>query len=234
MQPLEIAEIDTARVAFAPVPWAFAQRRRGDIDAHFVARQRERSGVWNGRVLLLNDYAVQGRAFSGRCFETDYASFDAWRHWDFPDRDVYNFFAAAALRGSDGAFLVGEMASYTANAGALYFPCGTPEPADVGPGGALDLADNLSRELLEETGIAIGELAAAPGWTMVRDGCYLGLLKQLTARQSAAELRDRMLRHNAREPQPEFADVRIVRGPGDFHPRMPPFVIAFLERVWRP
>ena len=115
------------------------------------------------------------------------------------------------------------MASYTANAGALYFPCGTPEPADVGPDGTLDLADNLSRELLEETGIASAELAAAPGWTMVRDGCYLGLLKDLTASQSAAELRDRMLRHNASEPQPEFADVRIVRGPDDFHPRMPPF-----------
>ena len=97
----------------------------------------------------------------------------------------------------------------------------------------IELADNLGRELLEETGIATAELAAAPGWTMVRDGCYLGLLKDLTAPQSAAELRERMLRHNASEPQPEFADVRIVRGPQDFHPRMPPFMIAYLERVWR-
>ncbi len=235
---LEIADLDDVQVELQVAceprwTWPFAAENSDAIATHFAARQRERRGMWNGRVLLLNAYAIRGRAFTGRCFETDYASFDAWRLWDFPDRLVYNFFAAAALRSADGAYLVGEMASYTANAGSLYFPCGTPEPADVGPGGSLDLADNLGRELLEETGIAIGELAAAPGWTMVRDRCYLGLLKGLDAAQDAVSLRERMLAHNAREARPEFADVHIVRGPQDLRPAMPRFLVAFLERVWR-
>jgi hypothetical protein len=34
------------------------------------------------------------------------------------------------------------------------------------------------------------------------------------------------------EGQPELADVRIVRGPQDFHPMMPAFQTAFLAYVW--
>ena len=33
--------------------------------------------------------------------ETDYASFLAYRDWDFPEPGVYNVFAAAALRAAD-------------------------------------------------------------------------------------------------------------------------------------
>jgi 8-oxo-dGTP pyrophosphatase MutT (NUDIX family) len=125
------------------------------------------------------------------------------------------------------------MASYTAGAGRSYFPCGTPEPADVGADGMLDLGDNLRRELLEETGIAIDELDAEPGWTVVHDRCFLGFMKPLVARQSAEELRERIRRHIAADKHPELADMCIVRGPDDIDARMPPSVVAFLERQWR-
>ena len=125
------------------------------------------------------------------------------------------------------------MASYTAGAGRTYFPCGTPEPADIGAGGRFDLSGNLCRELLEETGIAIEELDAEPGWTVVHDRCFLGFMKPLVARQSAEELRERIRRHLAADKHPELADMRIVRGPDDIDARMPPSVVAFLERQWR-
>jgi hypothetical protein len=37
----------------------------------------------------------------------------------------------AALRGADGAFLLGEMAPHTTNGGQIYFLAGTPDPSDV-------------------------------------------------------------------------------------------------------
>jgi 8-oxo-dGTP pyrophosphatase MutT (NUDIX family) len=229
----EIFEVDRVEIAVEPWPWPFALEQRERIDRDFRLLQGRRPGVWNGRVLLLQRFAIADGALRGVSFETDYASFITWREREFPDPGVYNFFAAAALRAADGAYLLGEMASDTAGAGRTYFPCGTPEPDDIGPDGVFDLHGNLSRELLEETGITIGELDAEPGWTVVRDRCFLGLMKRLTARHGADELRGRIMGHIAGDRHRELADIRIVRGPADIDSRMPPSVVAFLERQWR-
>jgi hypothetical protein len=228
----EIAALDRVEIRLEPRSWPFAIERRADIERHFSRLQRERPDVWNGRILLLSRYAIEGAALRGTCFEADYSSFCAWREWMFLDPAVYNIFAAAVLQTADGACLVGEMAPSTLNGGMLYFPCGTPEPADIDGGGMLDFDANLGRELLEETGIDIGELNAEPGWTMVRDRHYVGVLKRLTARESADELRSRIMRHIAREERPELIDIRIVRSANDFDPAMPPFVTAFLAHFW--
>jgi 8-oxo-dGTP pyrophosphatase MutT (NUDIX family) len=189
--------------------------------------------VWNGRALLMHRYAIADRVLRGACFATDYADLCAWRDWNFPDPGVYNFFAAAALQSADGAYLVGEMASYTAAAGLRYFPCGTPEPDDVDGRGRFDLPGNLRRELLEETGIAVEELDCEPGWSFVRDRCFVGLLKRVTAREDAVALRARIMGYLASEARPEFCDIRIVRRPDDVDARMPAFVVAFLQAMWR-
>jgi 8-oxo-dGTP pyrophosphatase MutT (NUDIX family) len=230
---VEVAALDNAEIVLEPWHWPFASERRGQIDRHFAELQSKRSGVWNGRVLLLHRHVIRDRVLRGACFETDYASLCAWRDWQFPDPGVCNFFVVAALRASDGAYLVGEMAADTAAAGLLYFPCGTPEPDDIGADGVFDLAGNLRRELLEETGLEVAELESEPGWTLVCDRGYIGLLKQLTARQNGEELRAKIMRHIDGEERPELVDMHILREPGDFDERMPPFVTLFLRATWR-
>ncbi len=229
---IEIVALDRTEIVFEPWSWRFAAERRGEIDRHFAEIQRERCGVWNGRIVMLNRCAVSGGTLHGGWFETDYASFCAWRDWEFPDATVRNVFAVAALQSADGVFVVGEMAPTTVNGGKVYFPCGTPEPGDVDARGVLDLEANLARELTEETGIEIGEVRAEPGWTMVRDRGYIALLKRVTAVQNAEELRARITRHLTSERQPEFTDIRFVRSPADFVAAMPPFVTAYLRDFW--
>jgi len=231
--PIQIIELDRVEITVERWQWEFAIRQRMEIDQHFARRQRERPTIWNGRVFLLNRYEISAGVLQGSSFETDYDSFLAWYDWGFPDAGVFNVFAAAALRAADGAHLVGEMAPSTAAAGQIYFPSGTPDREDVGAEGALDLAGSVGRELLEETGLDIGALAAEPGWTLVRDSGFVALMKRLTACQNAAELRSRIMRHLASEAQPEFSDIRIVRGRADLDARMPRFVIAYLEAMWR-
>ncbi len=231
--PIQITELDRVEITVERWQWEFAIRQRMEIDQHFARRQRERPTIWNGRVFLLNRYEISAGVLQGSSFETDYASFLAWYDWGFRDAGVFNVFAAAALRAADGAYLVGEMAQSTAAAGQIYFPSGTPDREDVGAEGALDLAGSVGRELLEETGLDIGALAAEPGWTLVRDSGFVALMKRLTACQNAAELRSRIMRHLASEAQPEFSDIRIVRGRADLDARMPRFVIAYLEAMWR-
>jgi 8-oxo-dGTP pyrophosphatase MutT (NUDIX family) len=229
---VEIAALDRIDIPFEPWSWRFAAERRGEIDAYFAELRRKRSGVWNGRILLLRRYTVFDQTLQGACFEADYASFCAWRAWNFPDSNVYNVFAAAALQSADGAFLVGEMASSTANAGLITFPCGTPEPDDLDASGRLDLTANLDRELMEETGLPIAGMKPEPGWTMVRDRCYLAFLKVVAAPETADVLRARIMRHLGGEQRPEFVDIRIVRSAADLQPAMPPFMTAFLRDFW--
>ena len=80
---------------------------------------------------LGRDPVFAGDRFSASYFETDFASFLAWRDWGFPDRSVFNGFGMGALRCSDGAFVLGEMGRHTSNAGRIYFPSGTPDPDDI-------------------------------------------------------------------------------------------------------
>jgi hypothetical protein len=229
---IDTVALDRVEIARERWSWRFAVERRAEIDRHFAEIQRRPSAVWNGRILLLHRHAICGSMLRGACFETDYASLLAWRDWGFPDTGVHNFFAASALECADGAFLVGEMAPSTANAGLLTFPCGTPEPNDLDKTGALDLPGHLGRELLEEVGISLGELGAAPGWTMVREGSYLALVKRLRAQQSAEALRARIMAYLAAERHPEFIAIRIVRSAADLDSAMPRYVRAYLRHFW--
>ena len=228
----EIAALDRTEIVLEARSWPFAAERRGDIDRHFAEVQRRHAGVWNGRILLLQRYAAADAVLSGACFEADYASFCAWRDWKFPDTSVYNVFAAAALRSADGAFVIGEMAQSTFNAGLLTFPCGTPEPADLDAAGMLDLGANLGRELMEETGLAIAELDPESGWTMVRDRCYLALICQVIAPLDGEALRAQIVGNLARQQTPEFVGIRLARSRHDLDAAMPGFVSAYLRHVW--
>jgi len=223
--------IERLDVRFGPRPWRFADERRGEINAHFAEMQRRKPALWNGRVLLLGDFAIHGGVFRGACFDVDYASFTSWQDWDFPDQSVHDCFAMGTILSSDGAFLLGEMGSHTFNAGQVYFPCGTPDLNDVAVD-RVDFEGSIARELKEETGLDIGEFAAEAGWYTVLGGRAVALMKLMRARETAAALRARIMDHLAREDVPELADIRIVRGEGDLDPAIPPFVTSYLRHIW--
>lgn len=231
MSEPSIVAIDELDLSFAPQAWNFADQRRVEIDAYFEARRRKTPELWNGRVLLLSRCLLRERRLSGSFFETDFASFLAWREWGCPDRTVVNCFAMGALRAADGAFLVGVMAAHTANAGRIYFPAGTPEPDDV-RGSIVDLEQNVVREVAEETGLTPNDFVPRFGWEGVAEGPRIALFKILDIDIAAVDLRARILDHLAREAAPEFADIRILRGRNDLDPQMPLFVRVFLDRVW--
>jgi 8-oxo-dGTP pyrophosphatase MutT (NUDIX family) len=223
--------IDRLELGIAPYRWPFAEARREEIDAHFAARRKAVPDLWNGRVLLMNDVAVTGGQLRGTFFETGFADFMAWRDWGFPDQSAINCFAMAALRASDGGYLLGVMSAFTANPGRIYFPAGTPDLNDVS-GDTVDLLGNVLRELGEETGLRAEDFSAAPDWTAIVAGPRIALMKKVAATRPAQELRAAVLRHLATEARPELADMRIVRSPADFEPAMPEFVTAYLSHVW--
>ena len=231
MTDARVVRIERLDMAFAPRPWPFAQSRRAEIDAHFARRKAARPRIFNGEVLMLYEHAVDGAVFRGSFLKTDYASFISWIDWGHPETGVRDCFALGALRSADGAFLLGVMGPHTANAGNIYFPCGTPDPSDV-KDSAVDLTANIWRELEEETGLTAADLGAQPGWFTVFTGPQIAHLKIMQAREDAVALRARILEFMARQDPPELSDIRIVRGPADLDPMMRPFVVKFLCEQW--
>jgi 8-oxo-dGTP pyrophosphatase MutT (NUDIX family) len=224
---LVIRRVTTLDLKVEPFAWPFAKEKRAEIDAHFAEKRREKPKLWNGRVLLARNPSFEGLRFSARYFETDFASFLAWRDWGFPDASVFNGFGAGALRASDGAFLLGEMGPHTANAGRIYFPAGTPDPTDVS-GDTFDIAGGVSRETEEETGLTAADYIAAAHWDCIAVGASIAMIRLLDIAMPGEVVRAKIEANLARQAQPELSAIHLVRSPRDLNAQMPPFVRAFI------
>jgi 8-oxo-dGTP pyrophosphatase MutT (NUDIX family) len=228
MEPHVIHRVSAFDLVVEPWAWPFAAARRAEIDAHFAEKQREKPATWNGRVLLGRNLVFSGGRLSASYFETDFASFLAWRDWGFPDRSVFNGFGMGALRCADGAFVLGEMGQHTSNAGRIYFPSGTPDLNDIRDG-RVDIAGSVTRELEEETGLKPGEYESEPHWHCVYTGPAVAMIRILRVDMPAEALRRRIERNLAAQRQPELSAVHLVRGTNDLNSAMPRFVTAFIE-----
>src|ERR1700712_3984103 len=191
-------------------PWPFARERRAEIDAHFAAQLRKNPALWNGRVLLGRNSAFSGDRFSASYFETDFASFLAWRDWGFPDAGAFNGFGMGALRCSDGAFILGEMGPHTSNAGRIYFSAVTPDPDDLSDG-KVDIAGSIAREIEEETGLTPADYSAGPYWDCVVSAPAIAMIRLLDVDAPAEALRARIEANLARHRQPELSAIHLVR-----------------------
>ena len=228
---LEVGELD---LTFEPSRWEFAERQSAAIAAHWGRLTQAKPALFNGRVLLLGQRVIETRRdgelrLKGAYFETDYADFLAWSAFGHPGGPVDNCFAMAALRSDDGAFLLGEMAHHTYNAGQIYFPAGTPDPDDVFDN-RVDLEASARRELLEETGLLAAETNVAPDWTLAMTPQRIGCMKLMTFPLPAARLKDRIEAFLARDPLAEFARMHIVSDSEDIdEERVPSFVADYLR-----
>lgn len=223
----ELHRITTLDLVVDDWRWPFVSERRADIDTHFAGQRDDNPALWNGRVLLARDARFDRETFSARYFETDFASFLAWRDWGFPDKRVINGFGMGALRGHDGAFVMGEMATHTANAGRIYFPSGTPDLNDI-KGGRVDLAGSVAREVEEETGLAPSDYTAEEVWHCVPDGSSVAMIRILDMHMPADHIRKRIETNLKLQVKPELCAVHVIRGTADISPAMQSYVASFI------
>ncbi|HYI28616.1 MAG TPA: NUDIX hydrolase [Bradyrhizobium sp.] len=224
-----IHRVTTLDLGVEPWSWPFAIERGAEISAHFAGQQREKPQIWNGRILLARNPVFTEAGFRAGYFETDFASFLAWRDWGFPDRDIFNGFGMGALRSNDGAFVLGEMGQHTANAGRIYFPSGTPDLDDVS-GGTVDMAGSVAREVAEETGLTSADYRADPHWDCVVSGSSVAMIRVLHVDAPGEALRARIEANLARQREPELSAIHLVRDVGDLTAAMPRFVTAFIQQ----
>ncbi len=230
---LKVAELD---FVLEPSRWRFAETRGVEIASHWAELRRTKPALYNGRILLLGRRELSAREdgqlkLTGAYFETDYADFVAWRDFDHPGELVENCFSMAALRSADGAFLLGEMAPHTLNAGKVYFPAGTPDPSDVFDG-RVDLDASARRELLEETGVSAEQAAMRPGWTVVFAGRRIACMKDMALPLLAEDAKARIDAFLAQDPHAELSRIHVVRDPEDLDRLRTPEFVATYVRAW--
>jgi 8-oxo-dGTP pyrophosphatase MutT (NUDIX family) len=217
-----------------PYDWAFAREQASEIAAHWGGISAGKPAMFDGRVMLQHRAAIEDGVFRAGYFETNYSAFMSWRDFGYPGPVIRNGFAMAALRASDGAFLCGVMGAHTANPGKVYFAAGTPDREDARPDGTLDLAGSVTRELCEETGLELDEIAVEESWTAVILPGRIAFMRPVSVPLPAAEARALMLSRMATQAEPELSDIVIVRDAGDADRfDMPPFMRPYLDHIWR-
>jgi 8-oxo-dGTP pyrophosphatase MutT (NUDIX family) len=218
---------------YEPLPWAFTTARRAEIAAHWTRLTEANPQLWNGEVLVQHRWRVEDGIYRAGDMPVDYASFLAWRDFGWPDPPVRNGFGMAALRTSDGAFVLGVMADHTANAGKVYFAGGTPDMHDVTIDNRVDLAGSLVRELQEETGLCADEVTLGDDWTAAIDGTRVAFLKPARLAMPAETARALIRARLPGLAEQELSDIVIVRGPGEIDPaRMPGFAAEYMAAVF--
>lgn len=231
---IDIETVDALDFRLTAGDWDFARERAAEIATHWAKRVAAQPRLFNGRVLMLGAHGVEtrdgARVLKGSFLETDFADFLAWRDFGSPASNACNGFAMAALRGSDGAFVLGEMSAHTASAGAIYFPAGTPDRQDLF-GDVVDLAASVRRELFEETGLRAEETEIASGWQVVRSHGRVACMKPVRLPMTAEAAKARVEAELAADPKAEFTRLHIVRSEADFLERMPAFVRAYMRHV---
>jgi 8-oxo-dGTP pyrophosphatase MutT (NUDIX family) len=213
--------------------WAFAREQRDAIAAFWTTRQAGAPAMFDGRVLLQSEGHLEGGIFRAKYFETSYSSFLAWLQMGVPGRLPRNGFAMAALRASDGAFLLGQMGQNTANAGKVYFAAGTPDLGDVTADGKVDLAGSVTRELMEETGLRLDEVSVGTGWTAVFAQKRVAFMRGVAIDMPADAARLLMLDRMKTLHEEELSDIVIIRSMADCAPHnMPSFMLDYLAYVF--
>lgn len=225
---VRLARLEARLVAY---DWAWARDNAERIADNWRRRRAGQPGLFDGPVLLACRCAIAGGACTLDLFETTYARFLAYRDGGSPDGHVANAFAAIVPWSADGAVLLGRMGGHTANAGQVYFPCGTPDRADV-RGDRVDFAGSAGRELTEETGLGVPP-GAPEDWICLRGEGQLAFLRPVRFPEDARVLIDRMERHAVADDEPELAGIVTVRSAADIDDAlMPGHVRAYLASAF--
>ena len=228
-----IVRLSRVEARVEPYDWAFARENAALIAAHWAEISAGKPAMFNGRVMLQHRAAIRDGVFEAGYFETDYAAFLTWRDVGHPGPIIRNGFAMAALRANDGAFLCGKMGEHTANAGKVYFAAGTPDREDMRPDRTLDLAGSVTRELGEETGLRVDEVAVGEGWTALIEPGRVAFMREVSIDLSAEAARALMLDRMSELEEEELSDIVIVRDLAETEKHdMPPFMRRYLAHMF--
>ncbi|RXF74332.1 NUDIX hydrolase [Hansschlegelia zhihuaiae] len=228
-QRLRVARVCGVSARLRPGAHPVEALEREAIASVWSRALAEKPQMFDGRVLLGEDVAISGGQLELACRETGFSTL-VWLRTRPEERRVINAFGAAVVVSADGAALLGRMARHTANAGLLYFPCGTPDRDDV-RGDEVDIEGAMLRELEEETGLAPPLVSPTQRAVAVFDGSLVGYFRRFDCTLDADAIHARVGNWLARDPDAELEEVVLARSAAELDSSSPPYVHAALAAL---
>ena len=227
-----VVQVDACRLHLTGELWPFARENAPAIDSHWRARKLSNPSYFNGVIHVMTDGGIEHGVFSAIFRRTDFKSFLYWRESGYPAAGAYDAFGSALLRSVEGHVLLGRQSAGNINAGLAYLPGGFIDARDVGPDGAIDIACSIRRELAEETGLDGTTLVQRPGFLVTRIGPLVSMAAEFRSPLPSLALRDQILGHLAASPDPELADIVVVRAHADLEGAgVPPYTALVVRHV---
>ncbi|WP_020179206.1 hypothetical protein [Methylopila sp. M107] len=200
------------------------------IDRVWRAALAARPRMFNGRILLGERVTLEDDILLVDFREVAFAALIWLRGEGAFETRLFNVFGAAAVVSRDGVALLGRMAPHTANAGQVYFPCGTPDLGDVG-GDTVDIEGSILRELSEETGLSAPVVRPTKRAVVVFDGRLVGVIRRLESDLDASEIASRAKVYLAAEREPELDRIVMARSAAELGPEAPDYAKVALDAL---
>ncbi|WP_457583607.1 NUDIX hydrolase [Ensifer canadensis] len=181
--------------------------------------------LFDGQMVLLRALRIEDGRVVGEGHVVPYSTFLWWRKTRTDA--AFHLFAMPVIVSSDGALILVRMGSHTANPARVYSPSGSLEPEDV-IDGRCDIAGNIRREALEETGIDLDTAIAEPGYHVLHMGRAVTVFRLYRVPETAEVLVAKTAEHIAGDPEPEIDEAIAIWGPDPGAHNYPPFIPPIL------
>jgi hypothetical protein len=214
-----------------PRIWPWAQANRTAIGANLAKVRTNQPALFNGLVYLLHEWCIDDDIFRGSVFETDVASFLAWRDGGFPDENTTHCFGVGALCSSDGTYFLGQQAKPKPETCSINFTEAMPEPCDLRGEHLVEMPACILRKLKEQTGLAPDDVRLFPGWHAAITPHSVALIKLVVVPHGAPVVHARVRSFIDMQRPPELAGLVDVRESVDLLPAMPLIARAYLSDV---
>jgi 8-oxo-dGTP pyrophosphatase MutT (NUDIX family) len=229
-----ILPVDAIEVALDPARHPYEIDHLADIDENWRRETAANPNLFDGRMALLARLAYRERRIEGACHLVRFATFMHWRKTR-PLTYGGHAFAHAMPVTADGALIAVRMGPRTANPGSVYFAAGSFETQDF-PGGKVDIAFNMAREVGEETGIDLDVCDRDPAYHAWSGASGTVMFRRYYLPMTAAAAVRAIGDFVAAESDPEIEGPVVIRSPVDLPDGIKPHMRAlvawhFAERV---
>lgn len=206
----EVISVDACHLHVGARSWTFADDHREAIERHWQAALARNPAYFNGTILMLAEYGISGGALRGELLKTDFKSVLYWRALGFPETGARDAFGSALVRSRDGGVLLTQQAAGFLNAGLAYLPGGFIDERDIDGDSRVVIADSVSRELAEETGLAAPVVARDAGYLVTRTGPHVSMTVTYRTTLSRGELRDAVSAYIVQAAERELSGCAVV------------------------